>query len=274
MRIPWPPGTPDLHSTMRLPRGYATRNAPGRNRTCDLALRRRALYPLSYRRSGAKSSGGVSGVTGDGLRLRRPSDALGKPPLEAQARRLAASDADRRRRSARPRAGASRAARRRPQARGSSPRSRTSRSARSSARAGVQARGRPRAAPGSGPAASRRPRRPSSPVMKTSAADVAVQQPCRRRARSARRRAQEHVHQRERDHAPPALEAPSRPAAGSGRSSSVFASQMNADPALAHAGVVLGEGREQARRPRSRPPRRARSGPVSARKFRSRRTAR
>ncbi len=26
-------------------------NAPGRNRTCDLALRRRALYPLSYRRS-------------------------------------------------------------------------------------------------------------------------------------------------------------------------------------------------------------------------------
>ena len=27
-----------------------TRNAPGRNRTCDLALRRRALYPLSYGR--------------------------------------------------------------------------------------------------------------------------------------------------------------------------------------------------------------------------------
>jgi hypothetical protein len=25
-------------------------HAPGRNRTCDLALRRRALYPLSYRR--------------------------------------------------------------------------------------------------------------------------------------------------------------------------------------------------------------------------------
>jgi hypothetical protein len=24
--------------------------APGRNRTCDLALRRRALYPLSYGR--------------------------------------------------------------------------------------------------------------------------------------------------------------------------------------------------------------------------------
>src|SRR5256886_7902942 len=38
--------------------------APGRNRTCDLALRRRALYPLSYRRSGAKSSGGSSGVIG------------------------------------------------------------------------------------------------------------------------------------------------------------------------------------------------------------------
>src|SRR5919198_287233 len=27
-------------------------DAPGRNRTCDLALRRRALYPLSYRRGG------------------------------------------------------------------------------------------------------------------------------------------------------------------------------------------------------------------------------
>ena len=27
--------------------------APGRNRTCDLALRRRTLYPLSYRRGGA-----------------------------------------------------------------------------------------------------------------------------------------------------------------------------------------------------------------------------
>ena len=26
--------------------------APGRNRTCDLALRRRTLYPLSYRREG------------------------------------------------------------------------------------------------------------------------------------------------------------------------------------------------------------------------------
>ena len=30
-------------------------NAPGRNRTCDLALRRRALYPLSYWRRGAAS---------------------------------------------------------------------------------------------------------------------------------------------------------------------------------------------------------------------------
>src|SRR5438034_9524387 len=27
-------------------------DAPGRNRTCDLALRRRTLYPLSYRREG------------------------------------------------------------------------------------------------------------------------------------------------------------------------------------------------------------------------------
>jgi L-alanine-DL-glutamate epimerase-like enolase superfamily enzyme len=32
-----------------------TLNAPGRNRTCDLALRRRALYPLSYGRGGVTS---------------------------------------------------------------------------------------------------------------------------------------------------------------------------------------------------------------------------
>ena len=31
-------------------------HAPGRNRTCDLALRRRALYPLSYRRGTIKCS--------------------------------------------------------------------------------------------------------------------------------------------------------------------------------------------------------------------------
>ena len=34
---------------------HAVRNAPGRNRTCDLALRRRALYPLSYGRRGTGS---------------------------------------------------------------------------------------------------------------------------------------------------------------------------------------------------------------------------
>ena len=31
--------------------GLSADIAPGRNRTCDLALRRRALYPLSYGRS-------------------------------------------------------------------------------------------------------------------------------------------------------------------------------------------------------------------------------
>ena len=36
--------------TMRIRLGHAGLIAPGRNRTCDLALRRRALYPLSYRR--------------------------------------------------------------------------------------------------------------------------------------------------------------------------------------------------------------------------------
>src|SRR5512142_2800227 len=34
----------------------STTHAPCRNRTCDLALRRRALYPLSYRRRGRKRS--------------------------------------------------------------------------------------------------------------------------------------------------------------------------------------------------------------------------
>jgi hypothetical protein len=33
--------------------------APGRNRTCDLALRRRTLYPLSYRREEASLSTGL-----------------------------------------------------------------------------------------------------------------------------------------------------------------------------------------------------------------------
>ena len=45
-----PSGTADPPN--RCVFGLATRVsiAPGRNRTCDLALRRRALYPLSYRR--------------------------------------------------------------------------------------------------------------------------------------------------------------------------------------------------------------------------------
>ena len=36
-----------------VPAWPAALNAPGRNRTCDLALRRRALYPLSYGRLGS-----------------------------------------------------------------------------------------------------------------------------------------------------------------------------------------------------------------------------
>ena len=36
--------------TQANPQGGAAENAPGRIRTCDLALRRRALYPLSYGR--------------------------------------------------------------------------------------------------------------------------------------------------------------------------------------------------------------------------------
>ena len=35
---------------------FRRQSAPGRNRTCDLALRRRALYPLSYGRGESQSS--------------------------------------------------------------------------------------------------------------------------------------------------------------------------------------------------------------------------
>ena len=35
------------------PSSATARNAPGRNRTCDLSLRRRTLYPLSYGRAGS-----------------------------------------------------------------------------------------------------------------------------------------------------------------------------------------------------------------------------
>ena len=35
-----------------LPSGLRCQDAPGRNRTCDLSLRRRTLYPLSYGRLG------------------------------------------------------------------------------------------------------------------------------------------------------------------------------------------------------------------------------
>ena len=49
-------GESETTSVRRLDRGVAVQQgrqyAPGRIRTCDLALRRRALYPLSYGRSG------------------------------------------------------------------------------------------------------------------------------------------------------------------------------------------------------------------------------
>ena len=65
----WPNANAVGRGTSRRPRlqspivGRASRqvqaaHAPGRNRTCDLALRRRALYPLSYRRGVSKSSPG------------------------------------------------------------------------------------------------------------------------------------------------------------------------------------------------------------------------
>ncbi len=42
--------TRPVPSALQFSLGAYPRDAPGRNRTCDLALRRRALYPLSYGR--------------------------------------------------------------------------------------------------------------------------------------------------------------------------------------------------------------------------------
>jgi hypothetical protein len=56
-------GTPDPRSHA-VPLSLAAEDAPGRNRTCDLALRRRALYPLSYGRSRPQSSVRLVGCHG------------------------------------------------------------------------------------------------------------------------------------------------------------------------------------------------------------------
>src|SRR5438552_11072427 len=72
----------------RKPLPHAGRYAPGRNRTCDLSLRRRTLYPLSYGRrrrlsvpprlSTSAAAGGLTAAApGAGLRnqIDRRSDA-------------------------------------------------------------------------------------------------------------------------------------------------------------------------------------------------------
>ena len=65
-------------------------DAPGRNRTCDLALRRRALYPLSYRRGAAKSSvGSAGGWSGCSRADSRTSSRLRRRLERLLARRLA-----------------------------------------------------------------------------------------------------------------------------------------------------------------------------------------
>ena len=49
--------------------GVGANGAPGRNRTCDLALRRHSLYPLSYRgKEGPESSRPSRGGGGEGDR--------------------------------------------------------------------------------------------------------------------------------------------------------------------------------------------------------------
>ena len=44
------------------PAGPVGKSAPGRNRTCDLALRRHSLYPLSYRGQGLEAGSLTSGL--------------------------------------------------------------------------------------------------------------------------------------------------------------------------------------------------------------------
>src|SRR5215213_481072 len=187
-------------------------DAPGRNRTCDLALRRRALYPLSYRRSWAKSSGGVSGVTGSGLGVRRTpfgSRRSGARQATAEKRQTAAATGHTAR-------GCQSRSARRSRARGSLQRSTTSSRARSSGRAVGPARGRRRAAPVSAPARSRRGRTRSS-RRSGRARQSSRSGEHRRRARSMTRSPRGRSSPR----APPSAAvppAPSRPAAGSGRS--------------------------------------------------------
>src|SRR5581483_1057197 len=50
---------PAPRAQLRAPVRIEGRNAPGRNRTCDLSLRRRTLYPLSYGRRRLPSVGGM-----------------------------------------------------------------------------------------------------------------------------------------------------------------------------------------------------------------------
>src|SRR5207302_4836517 len=59
---------PTRHEFQRLTTALRRLNAPGRNRTCDLALRRRTLYPLSYRRrdQGSLASVGAEASAGGG----------------------------------------------------------------------------------------------------------------------------------------------------------------------------------------------------------------
>ena len=90
--------------------GHAGRYAPGRNRTYDLALRRRTLYPLSYGRGGAVSLARVQvdARIVDAASSRRRSSSRAR---RSDRRRSSRSSCTRRRRGLR-RGGADRAVRR------------------------------------------------------------------------------------------------------------------------------------------------------------------
>jgi hypothetical protein len=51
-----------IASPLMFSNSLASNGAPGRNRTCDLALRRHSLYPLSYRGQEIKAGSGASGL--------------------------------------------------------------------------------------------------------------------------------------------------------------------------------------------------------------------
>ena len=176
---------------------------------------------------------------------RRAAQRGRQTPLQREAARRRRAGT-RRLRAARRRSASSRAAARRSRARGSRRCSTTCSRARSSARSAAAAPCRRRARPGSAPAGTRRRRRSAS-RRSSRAPPCSPRTACRRRGSRAPR-------PRSRRSSPRARRIRLRPSSHfeigicASTMKSVFANQIDPDPALAHARLVLGvDGREQER---------------------------